>query len=707
MATVPDWPDLPGPDGNVCLPAGGVEKFIFTPPCECIDCETCFYKTKEQVTEFPHLNYRSSTSGPGKIADIDVQLTAEKYVRDAAADREYIQQLLNTHGDIVMSRWKKRKEKRRAVLLAAHPELYEGRWLIPSYLYTLEKNWAEVRAPIRRWQSLLPWLNLEVLTANAMTLLALLKNRTFYSPQDWATYDSRQHKLGWNIGHFDVQFSAKCVVMHGIQYGRTVDWEAGAAHRCDTIGWPRARLILEAQANLLAFLRKVVDKILEGIDLDKPTASGSEKWKAVTVSEYKHLGEIESWSPYTNQAFSAPPRLDVDVLLSKAHAHLNARGDHLWFLQTDPSYMRRYMRTLNQGEARKMVQKYQGATGLVRDLYDNVLAHIQWQWVIAGLEKVSESQKRFRDSIFQGQRLPPSFDRALGELELLLVNLVRKSARFLSGTYPERPAFQAKWKLKYDPVTQNVLATRKEQTTKEKLYVSDPLDWCLLQMTGMPDEAKSYDHALLFAFLEDHLRSSPAAERARLDEILYQQLSDLAAFHEFLMSVRCHRPQNTSANLPDIPDMVAPWKNAEKMLNIDLKSPEWKHLPTTLMDNFYRAELPTGEQNAAWLERSQAIHRGLNSFWTGLRTAAADNLKSCGMSTDEVVARLNVITASSNPEYISAVEAETKRILANSRNASTTQIGAHAQNWDSDPLVKLPLRPAEGLKRYVINSRLD
>lgn len=58
--------------------------------------------------------------------------------------------------------------------------------------------------------------------------------------------------------------------MYGSDYGkikpwdgRSVSWDAGAAHQGDTLGFPRAQLVLEAQANIMAFLRTVMDKILE------------------------------------------------------------------------------------------------------------------------------------------------------------------------------------------------------------------------------------------------------------------------------------------------------------------------------------------------------------------------------------------------------------------------------------------------------------
>jgi hypothetical protein len=182
---------------------------------------------------------------------------------------------------------------------------------------------------------------------NPAVLFALLHNRTAYPPQDWATFDGRQLILSWACGHFDIEFSGKCVIMHGPRYGELIDWQAGPAHRADIIGFPKARLILEAQAYLLRTLRKITDKVLEGVDLDEPATS--EKWKQMTTLGFRHTNEVELWSPYTNQAFSAPPVFSIENLIYITQTRVEALGDHLWFLQTEPAYMRRYIRVLCRG----------------------------------------------------------------------------------------------------------------------------------------------------------------------------------------------------------------------------------------------------------------------------------------------------------------------------------------------------------------------
>jgi hypothetical protein len=44
-----------------------------------------------------------------------------------------------------------------------------------------------------------------------------------------------------------------------------------------------------------------------------------------------------------------------------------------------------------------------------------------------------------------------------------------------------------------------------------------------------------FDHAMLFNFLDEHLSSCSAKDRARLDLIIFEKLSDYAAIHELLV----------------------------------------------------------------------------------------------------------------------------------------------------------------------------
>ncbi|MCJ1385691.1 hypothetical protein MMC17_008814 [Xylographa soralifera] len=505
------------------------------------------------------------------------------------------------------------------------------------------------------------------------------------------------------LGHFDVQFSGKCVVMYGPNYGELVDWQAGPAHRADIIGFPKARLILEAQAYLMGALHKIVDKILEGVDLDKPAAT--EKWKLMTKFGFRHTNEVELWSPYTNQAFSAPPVFSIDNLISIAQARFNAVGDHLWFLQTEPAYMRRYIRLLCQGEFYKTIKKDAVGAILTTELFDDVLSYWHWSWIRSECVHVKSAHDRFRDSIHPGAPLPRVYDRALGALELLLVNeVLRRGTRF-GEIMPHRPGFSHKWTFKWRPDTGPTSFQLRRKTgasvDQKKLIDEDPLEWCLSQMQAEPDKQTNYDHAIMFAFLEYHLAGSDPKEKARVDEVLYQKLSDLAVCHEMLVSVRLHRPQNEARDMDEVEqsEKRVTWKG--RKIGGYLTDDDCITLGTALLRDFYEAPLPGGQKNAIWLSRSQTIRTALEAFWSGLRKTPKMVFELSDFDPDETQASLAVISANLTQEYEDIIHAEQQQILHGIESACIPTASAEQKEWGPNT----PIPPAAPLPKTKSKTR--
>lgn len=159
-------------------------------------------------------------------------------------------------------------------------------------------------------------------------------------------------------------------------------------------------------------------------------------------------------------------------------------------------------------------------------------------------KNVKQVYSRMRDSIHRGQNLPRAFDRAMGALEVRIINVVNSHAEDICRLMSHRPGFSQYFENSSKRSSPTNLKSARAGESRIKLFEQDPLAWCLFQMTGWPDNKYVFDHALLFNFLENHLAKSDAKERGRVDEILYKRLSDLAAAHQILFSVRLHRPQN-------------------------------------------------------------------------------------------------------------------------------------------------------------------
>lgn len=137
-------------------------------------------------------------------------------------------------------------------------------------------SWREGRSsPAYRKYLLLPYLDLDTLTKNPAALLGLLHTRAKDAPAEWASYDHEQLRSPWGIGLLDATFNECSVVMFCPRYGTYAKWQKNAAHRFDIIGFPCGRLVMEAQATLLAFLRRVVEQLLVGgVQVEGPVSMG-------------------------------------------------------------------------------------------------------------------------------------------------------------------------------------------------------------------------------------------------------------------------------------------------------------------------------------------------------------------------------------------------------------------------------------------------
>ncbi|KAH8683022.1 hypothetical protein BGZ60DRAFT_399197 [Tricladium varicosporioides] len=362
-------------------------------------------------------------------------------------------------------------------------------------------------------------------------------------------------------------------------------------------------------------------------------------------------------------------------------------GDHLSFLQTEPLYMRRYLKILFQGDFHKSIKKEAKGSMITTELFKDIGSYWRWNWIKSECEYVKSVHNRFRDSIHPGKPLPPVYDKALGSIELLLVNEVIYRGIQFGKEMPHRPGFSHKWTFKWrpdcGPVEFQLQRKASAEVEQKILYEKDPLEWCLSQMQAKPDTQTNYDHAIMFAFLENHLASSSPMEKARVDEILAQKLSDLAACHEMLVSVRLHRPQNVARDLDEVEvvENRISWKGWK--VSGYITEEDMLRLGTALLDDFYKAPLPGSQKNMTWVHRSKALRRALEAFWRGARKTPKMVFEQSGFSTEEVRETLEVISCTLTREYLDFVEEEEQHMLASIEGSRVSAPGVSQKEWGS------------------------
>jgi hypothetical protein len=378
---------------------------------------------------------------------------------------------------------------------------------------------------------------------------------------------------------------------------------------------------------------------------------------------------------------------NCDYLLALAKSRLQETGDHLWYLQCDSDYMRRHVKLWFATEFFKKASEQQRGKMLTDRIVLEIQSHCFWQWIEMECNNVDDVRKRFRDNIHPGMPLPPKYDKALGALELLLVHQVNYRAEILGRLLPHMPGMQKHWNIDQSYASSKTIGLLKRITlpdTQEAL-TNDPLDWCLVQQQGRPDTPLTYDHAMLFAMLQDHFSSNPS-ERKRLDEITYQILSDLSTCHEMLIAVRLHRPHNSLGTLDGVlaTEHRGYWKIGRQ---IEINEEVFKGIGTAFMEDFYHAKLPTGSKVSERISQFRALRTAVEKFWGSIRAFVREDLtkSDTSFSPAEVEDLLGVVSAHLSEEYTQEKQQAEAEILAAFKVADKAQPIDGTFNASSEP----------------------
>lgn len=397
--------------------------------------------------------------------------------------------------------------------------------------------------------SLFPYINLEALTEDAGRLIGLLQSRLKHSAVDWCPYDNSLPKFPWECGSVDVYYNDNCVIMYGEKYGQLTGWKAAEAHKWNTVGFPRAVLILEAQAKVMKFLRRMVEKLSADLAKDEP-----QNWTADQGVRFKTLHSIEIGSAFLNQAYFTCPSFDIVKLSSIAKARVDLTEDHLWQLQTNPDYLRGYIGLMAIWKRSFKSFEWNPYSITAMDLMHDTWTTRYWDWIALEVEELQVLYSEGRtDSENATSPETTEYDKRLGDLETLVLQLINLQARYIKGVIPHRPGFSNMYKVEW--VDGGISYTLKDSLQKTDLaaagcekFLEDPLQWVLAYLVMDPNAPRTYNHSKSFDFLEQRLADCPK-DRVRVDESLYRMFSDLTAFHEILFMLRCRRPR---ASIRDI-----------------------------------------------------------------------------------------------------------------------------------------------------------
>ncbi|KAI5198507.1 hypothetical protein AUEXF2481DRAFT_33212 [Aureobasidium subglaciale EXF-2481] len=587
----------------------------YTAPCECASCRQQFVP--------PELQKAFCHKYENMVRPQEAEVSLAKFVSQINIDRAHLAELCSIFGNTILSRWRKKsRDKREALLIQADPTMEKKAW------YRLRFDAEEISGPTARQQHrnnwLLPYMSVEIMKSSPNILFGLVQNRIQYSPQEWAASDSNTVKQGFATGYLGMEYCGhSCVVMHGLDYGELVPWNKEAAERWDIVGYPRARLVIEAQAVILSRLRSIVELILGGVHPDSLEAS--DRWQETVQAGFKQTSNVEMWSEYVNQPFSSPQRFDVEHYCSVSQARMQAAQDHLWLLQTDPSYTCSRWRILYEEWSH------------MKDLCDH-----------------------FRDNVHPAQPLPRQVEHSLALLEAALVQYMDKTIRHFTAWISQSPGFKDNYKV--------------------------TLHWIVFQCTGDTDNDKRLDHPELFAKLEAYLAEADEKERDRLDETVYARPSEFAALHEMLLAVRSHRPSFFRRDEQGLSDLRKTNSTAyTRGLALEGAAEEAVCFPWKSLETFDQTQPAAGRRDEAWLEKRTMERKFLTRFWDQALEALRGMMTYTRMEPREIEDTISLISVSRSSEYQKLVESERLEVLEAIKSATVTQIPTRSTLWDQGP----------------------
>jgi hypothetical protein len=167
-------------------------------------------------------------------------------------------------------------------------------------------------------------------------------------------------------------------------------------------------------------LRGLVEVLVNGLRDDPSTSLHP---LISTTAAFKQLGVHEFTSSCVASPYDTCPLFDVEKLQSITKTPLDMSEDHLYQLQTDPNYVRRYVLRFWEGNF-GVVEEIHAYTFTTMDIDYDAWTARHWSWLHAEVKELAALRQRYRDSIVPGERLPGKYETKLAGLEFLLLEMM-------------------------------------------------------------------------------------------------------------------------------------------------------------------------------------------------------------------------------------------------------------------------------------------
>ncbi|TGO62325.1 hypothetical protein BOTNAR_0115g00300 [Botryotinia narcissicola] len=566
--------------------------------------------------------------------------------------------------------WKKKsRSKREALLRDIDPNLYPHQWSLVHFN--------------KAFQATLP--------PDKHISAELTLSRYMRGYRNWAPHDNSILEKHWDMGSLALDYNSHSIILVGSAYGTLTQWKSEEAHRWTSVGFPRAILILEAQAHLLSFLRSTVERIGStiGYSMESQISSFNEISKCgpmALIGRSDHIPGVASC--YLDQSFLAPPIFNIGFLLNTAKTRQALQGDHLRSLQANPLYARRYIEPAN------------------------TIMFWSWGWIVDEVEKLKSLQISLDESRDPLKPLSKAYDAALRSLEALLLDQIRWRSKYLGSLLPMY--FREYKNTAFFTNHGTFSAWQRKDTVSYPEFSKDRLDFCLaLFLLDMRPDCKLEDvspltPAMIFSMLEEHLakwdETKNFKELARLDETIYTVISSLTAMYQMLEMVLLHRPRAKKREAEDIVELEHSrgWRYVEKHLEDqymlrdldcvtgipDENIPMWESQSERI-----KAEKSLADPTKKFMETPKPTGTRLSQQWLD-----TDAQQRKALNHD-----LATLSADSDPEHVAAIEKRNAEIHAeitarHAKKVAAFEIFIDQEQWGPKESEKLGIPTRSKIK---------
>jgi hypothetical protein len=600
---------------------------------------------------------------------------------------QHVKERLESHADVVASRWKKYSHEKRAALLRESSKgVFDGIWNeVETWSLNPKADEWGVHEPC---VASIGWLNhfkIQELAEDHMALLSLLHLRSQYEPQQWAAFDTREAFRGYTFetGRKFHRFNANSVLMHGEEYGRLKPFDINAARSYQEVGFPRAWLTFMMQKLVAQWLVAVVDGLI-----GDSQPSGNTRWTAMIAGGLRSARDQVPFGSYERQECAVPTKFDPDVILKKARDHLNMLIDEIQLMQTSPEAMRQYVleEKANTGfkEHKSKQEVWQYVSQTLTSSWTRELE--RWHRLVAECEHLQVTVAKSGLSQLCGARLPKEIDTAVKSFGRAVHKALKEAAsEWTSHTR-----------------TINIMSEhlrRMMRVHREKVYPwnldstqhsHQIIRWCL-QLASTPQDYPAGSSWVVRKLKEE-------LEGTTYSTGLENWISGISLLDEFAISwtfrqtIDHNDPLGWDAISLELVSRdailtptfdVTDWQTQEPLSN---KSGDSEC--SQLLRTFCELPLPKGRQDMKWLEKMTEARKSLTEVWTCIRNSWSDSQRKIGKPEEFMEAFLSHMSFDISQEYLVSVAAESQQIQVAEENARRLKIeqeqgtGFVQQAWD-------------------------